>query len=319
MNSIEQQLASRMHGMVEDETGAAPTEVLLVQGRSALRRRRAKVGGAVVAAAVAIGAVAGAVSWSAPSQAPPGQAQQDDTPAVRLAAAVAASDNISYRVRVSTRSVADSERGASEEITEGAFDPATRTGYLNEATPGNPNAYLERLVDGVRYVGCANCDDKWKQYPGTHDRLAYAEAMNAVASASADPEALFEAFTQAGAKITQTDTGFHFVVNTKDRYGENPVALVGDVKLGADNRIASVTYEETITVSDTRDPNPPATTTTDGAVTTTDGAEPTTTTDAQPVTKSYSSTNVVTVELFDYGTPVSVERPTDVVVMEENK
>ena len=304
MNSIEQHLASRMHGMVDDETGAPPTEILLTRGRSARRSRQTKVGGAVVAAAVAIGVVAGAVSWTAPSQAPPGQAQQDDTPAVRLAAAVAASDNTSYRVKVTTSNVADT--------TEGAFDPATRTGYLTEASPGNPNAYMERLVDGVRYVGCANCDDKWKQYPGTHDRLAYAEALNGAASASADPETLFDALTQAGAKITQSDAGFHFEVKTTDRYGEYPVTLVGDVKLGADNRIASVTYEETVTVPKTKDREQPA-------ATTTTGSEPTTTTETSKPTEFVSSTNVVTIELSGYGTSVTVERPTDVVVVQENK
>jgi hypothetical protein len=305
MNDFETRLADRMHDVADGVSGLPPTENLLARGRLGRRKRQSVFGGAVVAVAVAAGVVTAAMQPSAPGQTP--DAAQGAA-AVRLAAAVKASDNISYRVKVTTSNEPDGQRDAWTERTEGAFDPATRTGYLSEVVPEGRNGYLERLVDGVRYTGCENCDDQWKQYPGTQDRLAYADAMNGVASASADPEALFDMLTQAGAKITQTDTGFHFEVNTKDRYGEYPVTLVGDVELGQDNRIASVTYEETITVPDTKDAEPPATTTT--------GPQPTT--EAPKVTSYVSSTNMVTVELYDYGTPVQVERPTDVVVVQEN-
>jgi hypothetical protein len=311
MNDFETRLAGRIHNLADAENGAPPTENLLARGRSGRRRRR-MVGGALVAAAVAAGVLAGTVSWSAPGQTP--DQPTVAAPAVRLAAAVAASDNVSYRVRVTTSYGTDSERPATTSVVEGAFDPATRTGYLNSVPqPGTGGAALERLVDGIRYTGCEYCDDQWKQELGTHDRLAYADAMNGVASASADPEALFDALTQAGAKITQTDAGFHFEVDTKDQYGEYPVTLVGDVKLGQDNRIASVTYEETVSIPKTNGPGPAPTVTT-----TTDPGQPTTTTEAPEPTEFYTDTQLVTVELFDYGTPVRVERPTDVVVVQEN-
>jgi hypothetical protein len=264
MNDFETRLAGRLHDLATGETGTPPTQSLLVRGRQARHRRRIAVTGFATAVVVAAGAVTAAVS-SASS--PP---LAEETAAVRLAAAVATSDNTSYRVKVRV--------GAN--ITEGAFDPATQTGYLNSAAPGDGVVYQERLINGVRFVSSSGSRDVWKQYPDTHDRLAYDKALNSAASASAAPEALFEALTQAGAVITKSGAGFHFEVTID---GDLPVTLVGDVTVGADNRIAAVAYEETLHFEKNG--------------------------------HTEVSTESVTVELSEYGTPVTVEQPANVVVV----
>lgn len=274
MNTFETRLADRMHDVAEAETGGTPpTENLLSRGRQARLRRRAVLTGGMAAVVVAAAVVTSVVPWSAPET--PVAREAQETPALRLAAAVAASDDISYRVKVTWAS-----GGKVLQTTEGAFDPASRTGYLNSASPEAEVVYYERLIDGTRFVSSSGSRDKWKQYPDTHDRLAYDSALNSAASASADPKALFDLLVAAGAVITQNDAGFHFEVTANQEQ-----TLVGDVTLGADKRIAKVTYDETFRSGKNGDVS--------------------------------TSTSSMTVELSDYGTPVRVERPTDVVVVQK--
>lgn len=275
MNDFETRLTGHMLDVAEAETGGTPpTQHLLTRGRQARLRRRAVLTGGLAAVVVAAGVVTSVVPWSTPE--PPPVAEQAPTPAVRLAAAVAASDDISYRVKVTW-----SGAGGIMQVTEGAFDPATRIGYLNSSTPAAPDlVYYERLVDGTRFVGSSGSRDVWKQYPGTHDRLAYDSALDSAASASADPKALFDLLVAAGAVITQNDAGFHFEVSPDEEH-----KLVGDVVLGADKRIATVTYDETWRIGKNGDVE--------------------------------TSTLSMTIELSDYGTPVQVERPVDIVVVQK--
>lgn len=271
MNTFETRLADRMHDVAEAETGGTPpTEHLLSRGRQARLRRRAVLTGGMAAVVVAAAVVTAVVPWSAP-ETPAAQ----ETPALRLAAAVDASDDISYRVKVTWAS-----GGKVLQTTEGAFDPASRTGYLNSSSPEAEVVYYERLIDGTRFVSSSGSRDRWKQYPGTHDRLAYDSALNSAASASADPKALFDLLVAVGAVITQNDAGFHFEVTAGQEQ-----TLVGDVTLGADKRIAKVTYDETFRIGKNGDVS--------------------------------TSTSSMTVELSDYGTPVRVERPTDLVVVQK--
>jgi hypothetical protein len=274
VNDFEARLTGRMYDVAEAEAGGTPpTQHLLTRGRQARLRRRAVLTGGLAAVVVAAGVVTSVVPWSTPE--PPPVAEQAPTPAVRLAAAVAASDDISYRVKVTW-----SGPGGIMQVTEGAFDPATRTGYLNSGVPGVEVAYYERLIDGTRFVGSSGSRDKWKQYPGTHDRLAYDSALDSAASASADPKALFDLLVAAGAVITQNDAGFHFEVSPDQGH-----KLVGDVVLGADNRIATVTYDEAWHIEKNGDVE--------------------------------TSTSSMTIQLSDYGTPVQVERPVDIVVVQK--
>jgi hypothetical protein len=272
VNDFETRLANRMNDVAAE--GTPPTQHLLTRGRQARLRRRAVITGGLAAVVVAAGVVASVVPWAAaPSQTVAEEGPQ--TPAVRLAAAVAASDDTSYRVKVTWTG----QRGILQ-VTEGAFDPATRTGYLTSGSPGIEGAYYERLVDGTRFVSSSGSRDVWKQYPGTHDRLAYDIALDSAASSSADPKGLFDLLVAAGAVITQNDTGFHFEVSPDDGH-----TLAGDVVLGADKRIATVTYDETWTIGKNGEPE--------------------------------ASTSSMTLEFSDYGTPVQVERPVNIVVVQE--
>lgn len=276
MNNFESRLAGRMRDVAEAETGGTPpTQDLLTRGRQARLRRRAVVTGGLAAVVVAAGVVTSVVPWSTPDTPPP-VAEQAPTPAVRLAAAVAASGDISYRIKVTW---AD-QRGILQ-VTEGAFDPASRTGYLNSSAPAAPDlVYNERMIGGTRFVSSSGSRDVWKQYPGTHDRLAYDAALDSAASASADPKVLFDLLMAAGAVITQNDAGFHFEVSPGQ--GDK---LVGDVVLGANNRIATVTYDETMRIEK------------NGVVD--------------------DTTWSMTIELSDYGTPVRVEQPVNIVVVQK--
>jgi len=267
MNTLDAQLASRLHDMVDGEVGAEPpTQMLLTRGRRARHRRAA----AVVTASLAVLTVGGVAATAAVQSSAPSRpaVTAAETPELQLVAAVAASENVSYRVRVRSGS----------ETTEGAFDPGTATGFLNSSSSTGGVVYLERLINGVRFVSSSGSKDKWKQYPGKHDRLAYDRALNSAVGASADPKQLFETLRRAGAKVTQAGAGvYHFEV---EHSGDT---FVGDVALSADKRIAKVTYKRT-----SRDEK-----------------------DGQAVT----STSLVTVELSGYGLPVQVKRPTDVIIV----
>jgi hypothetical protein len=206
-----------------------------------------------------------------------------EAPRLQLVAAVAASENISYLVKVTANHNPASDTGA--EATEGAFDPETATGFLNSSQSTGGVVYFERLIKGVRFVSSSGSKDKWKQYPGKHDRLAYDRALNSAVGASADPKQLFATLRRKGATITQTSAGvYHFEVKQAGVSGTtNSDTFVGDVVLGADKRIAKVTYERTSQHEK----------------------------DGQTAT----SASLVTVELSGYGLPVQIKPPTDVIVV----
>jgi hypothetical protein len=183
-----------------------------------------------------------------------------DTPQLRLAAAAAASQNISYRVKVTItlKNALPPKDGLPEPVssswmTAGAFDPASATGYLDSPYTGLRPAIdagfeHERLIDGVRYVGGRdgaapdNGEIVWSRYPGTQDHLDFDLALNGGLTVTSDPQELFRVLRDAGANVTETVPGtYHFTVTvTNDRLIDH---LVGEVKLGADNRIATVTYD----------------------------------------------------------------------------
>lgn len=224
----------------------------------------------------------------------PGGAGGDQPPVVvaesanlQLVAAVTASENISYQVKL-TRGT--EKEPASLSTTKGAFDPAAATGYLDSTSPGADVVYTERLIDGVRYVGSSG-SKAWKQYPGKHDRLAYDHNLNGAVGASADPEQLFAALREAKAVITKSGKNtFHFESNRPydNQWATGTVTLTGDVTLDADNRIGKVAY----TLTDKGQMKPGV----KGGL-------------------AYDSTQLFTLELSNYGVPVKVEKPTNVVVV----
>lgn len=280
MNGFEVRFADHLHDVVDGEVGSVPpTQVVLARGRRGRRRRAV----ALATASFAVLAVGGIVATSvAPPQKPSPPVAGTQTPQMKLAAAVVASQNISYRVKVTAG--LPSDRG-SRGTTEGAFDPETATGTLSSTQPDGGNVYQERLVGGVRFTGCSGCGGKWKQYPGKQDRLAYDKALGGVAGSTADPERLFDALRQQGAKITQAGAGsYHFeVVLTGESGVVQSDTLVGDVTLNADKRISKVDYQRTTKV--------------------------------EKKGKTYTDSYLVTVELSGYGTAVKINKPTDVVVV----
>ena len=245
MNSFDTRLAERLHVMVDGETGSAPpVGSVLIRGRAAGRRRTAlRVAGASLAVLVAGGVVATVAHPGTPR--PPGTAAQ--APRLTLAAAVSASENISYRIRMSV--AVKSVPGSAVDVSTGAFDPATATGYLHTPAEDGPGFGEQRLVGGVRFLGDAGADRKisWRRVPGRYTSLDFTGNSAGGLSASADPAALLETLRNANAVITSSGPDayhFTFAVATKDLLPSSLYdRFAGDVTVGADHRIAAVTYE----------------------------------------------------------------------------
>ncbi|MDG4823882.1 hypothetical protein O7635_18660 [Asanoa sp. WMMD1127] len=283
MNNLDERLADGLHGIVDGEGDSAPpVGTLLERGRRARRRRRSAIAGSTLAV-VALAAV-GVAAVAQPS--PVGERTAAATtptgsPQLRLASAFETSKDISYRIRVTT----------GELTYEGAFDPRTDTGYVR--VPLDDSVMTELLVDGTRYVGGERPQGelppdkdgpgetygRYGQYPGRHDHLSLvAEAGTVLGAAAPDPAALGEALRQADATVTENGDGtLHFAYRVERADGSNAVA--GDVTLDADGRIGKVTLTDTW----------------------------------QSTVKNSTGTSTATLDLFDYGVEVRVDRPTDVV------
>ena len=292
MMDLEEQLAA---GMRERVVGLALTTDVVGEaarrhrGRVAVQRIGYAVGVVGLAGAIAAGVTIGGSRSGSPPTTPAVAA-----PEMRLASAIAATEKISYQVRV-TELYRGQQFGAEAKpsITVGAFDPATASGYLQSRWTGaEESAYYERLIDGVLYISSSGSKDKWKQERGTHDRLRYESnargAVSEAVGASADPEMLFDALRESGAKITEEGAGvYHFELALKPEVSPRTrveQSIAGDVTVNADNRIARITYARTSEVSKDGRTEPP-------------------------------SVLDVTVELSGYGAPVNVTKPTDVVVV----
>ncbi|GAA3755183.1 hypothetical protein GCM10022225_44920 [Plantactinospora mayteni] len=207
-------------------------------------------------------------------------------PRMELAAAAAASENISYRMRLT-------ESGPDGLTYEGAFDPRTDTGYVR--VPMEDSVMTELLVNGTRYVGGepplgppppdrdgpGETYGRYGQYPGKHDRLSlYGSSDSALGAAAPDPAALFKALKDANATVTENPDGtLHFEYATQFEHGSSTTS--GDITRDGDGRVAKVLF--TFTWQSTAKG------------------------------RTDTGTSTATLELFDYGVEVKVERPTDVV------
>ncbi len=213
---------------------------------------------------------------------------QVEPASLRLATAAAASDNISYRMRLKT----GTQSGQSGLTYEGAFNPKTVTGYVR--MPQDDSVMTELLIDGTRYIGGepplgslppdkgpGETYGRYGQYPGKHDRLSLYGSQDTVLGAAApDPAALFKELKDANATTSENPDGtLHFEYTTQTTDGSSTTS--GDVTLNADGRIAKVALAGTW----------------------------------QSTAKGRTDTGTFTslLELFDYGVEVKVERPTDVV------
>lgn len=292
MNTFETRLAERLHDMADgDFDSAAPVVGVLTRGRAAGPRRAAvRVAGASLAV-LAVGGVVTTVAvhpWSTNRSA--GTVAQ--SPAITLMAAITASDGISYQIKVTQPT---GTGGVT--TTEGAFDPATSTGYLSSKWSGADVVYYERLVAGTRYTGASGMR-QWKQEPGRFDRLAYDrsddghdDGVAASAGASADPEQLLAELRDAGGKVTGTGAGvLHFEVTLKPETSPRTTlnqSIAGDVTLGPDKRIATIVYTRTSRATKDK--------------------------------LARTETTKVTMVFSGYGAPVRVEKPAGAVVAEPTK
>jgi hypothetical protein len=242
MIDIEEQLAA---GMREQAAGLTlRTDVVDAAARRYRRRtmfQRCAYAAGVIGLA---GALAGAVALGGSGSPAPPAAGAD----LRLASALAASESISYRVKVTTNSITTPDAPAM--TTDGAFDPATDTGWLRTPYTEGPGWSEERLIEGVRYAGDAGIDRvvRWKRYPGKQEGLNYDGWLDGALSGSASPDDLFKALRQAGAAVTETGTGaYHFKVTVKDLpEGWASDVIEGDIRLDADQRVARVEYERAV-------------------------------------------------------------------------
>jgi hypothetical protein len=275
---LETRLTESMHHKVD---GIALTSDVLGRATIRHRRRTATIRIASGLGVVAlVGALAAGFTMSGAPEDPVVQARP--AAAMRLANAAAASDNISYRLRLK-------DLGGTY---EGAFDPKTATGYVRK--PQDDSVMTELLINGTRYVGGeaplgplpsdkgpGEKYGRYGQYPGKYDHLSlYAGGNPVLGAAAPDPAALVKALVKANATTTENPDGtLHFEYATTFTDGSSTTS--GDVTLNADGRIAKVgfTYAWRSTAKKRLD----------------------------------KGTSVTTLELYDYGLKVKVKRPTDVV------
>jgi hypothetical protein len=296
MNTLDERLANRLHDIVDGEPDSTPpTGMLLERGRRARRQRATAMVGATCAV-LALGVATAATVATAPATSRPGVTAEAPSPqlelaspAMELASAITASENISYRIRLKT----GTPSGQGGLTYEGAFDPKTATGYVRQ--PQDDSVMTELLIDGTRYIGGepplgqlpadkgpGETYGRYGQYPGKHDRLSlYGDADTVLGAAEPDPAALFKALKSANATIAENPDGtLHFEYTAQSKDGSSTTS--GNVTLDADGRIAKVAL------------NGRWQTTAKGRLDT--------------------GTFTATLELFDYGVEVKVERPTDVVM-----
>ncbi len=194
MHNLDERLADGLHGIVDGEADSAPpVGQLLERGRRARRRRTSAVAGSTLAvlALAALGVAAVAQPESTAPDVTAGAARaQAQSPDLKLTSAFATSKDISYRIRLTT----------GELVYNGAFDPATDTGYVKVEL--DDSVQTELLIKGTRYIGGERPKGelpadkegpgekygRYGQYPGKHDQLSLYDAPGSVlGSASPDP------------------------------------------------------------------------------------------------------------------------------------
>jgi hypothetical protein len=281
MNVVESHVAERLHGLVDDLTGEAPAQAVLRRGRRARRQRQTVT---VAAASVALLAIGGGVALaekpSTATHSPSAVGAQ--APPAGLTTVLTATRSTSYQVY---ETITTKQAPGSRTTVTGAYDPATVTGYLHQAYDDGPGFTEERLVHGTRYLGEAGTDRTvhWHRLPGTFTGLDYAGSSDTTIGSTGDPDALLQKLTGAGATVTKTgpDT-YHFVLVVASK--DLPEAAVsdsytGDITVGSDHRVASITFDRNVHWSIAGKP------------------------DKGPIDI------LVTVKLSAYGTPVHVEPP----------
>lgn len=240
--NLEDQLQDSMRHRVDGITLGAD-----VLGRATRRHRshttKVKIGYGLGAAGLAGVLAAGLTLSGGPGAARTPAVVQAEPAGLILAGAAVASENISYRIRLTTDS----------RVYEGAFDPRTDTGYLR--CPKDDSVLTEFLVKGTRYIGgeaplgklpadkAGGTHEKYGrygQYPGKYDRLSiYGGSDDVLDAASPDPAALFAALKKADATTRKNPDGsLHFQYSRQEKDGSS--VTTGSATLTPDGRISTV-------------------------------------------------------------------------------
>lgn len=251
--NLEEQLVA---GMRQEVQGVTLTNDVLGRARKRHGRRAAlvRLGYGLGVIGVAGALVAGVTLNGAPADKPPAAADNPATsPALRLAGAATATDSTSYRITYGSKGSATRDGkpagSAVQPNWEGAFDPKTNTGYARQSL--EHGVLTEILVNGTRYIGTEPRPDGVKptgeheafsvygQYPGTHDRLSFGlGAAGVVAATTPDPTGLLRALKEANATTTEKPDGtLHFRYTVKDTATS---VYDGDVTLDGNGRISKV-------------------------------------------------------------------------------
>lgn len=285
---LEDRLIESMHHRVD---GIALTGDVLGRATSRHRRRTAMIRAGY---GLGVAGLAGVLAAGLAVGAGPGPRAGTEAPAVRaapaamrLANAADASGNLSYRLRLRTGTGPGESRGLT---TEGAFDPRTDTGYLR--TPQPDSVQVELLIDGTRYAGGepptggsptggrGETFGRYGQYPGKHDSFRYWSTDAVLVKAGPDPGSLARALREVDATTSENPDGtLHFAYRTSTVDGLAEAS--GDVVLDRDGRIAKITLASAWR--------------------------------STAKGKPASGTSTSTLELYDYGVEVRVQRPADVV------
>jgi hypothetical protein len=284
-------LSSRLHQLAGPEpTSEPPVATILRRGRRGRRRRRAVTVLTAMLTAVAIAGVATGIANVAaePEQKQASRGGAATTPKLDLVAAIAASQNISYNVRINIalRKVPgvpfneEDQRlwdyvGEKGHDVVGAFDPNTSTGFKKS------DFSEDRLINGVWYM--SERGSTFTKAEGTRTTVHWGEDLT-VSAGDADPARMLTILRDKG---VTTQTGpktwhFRYEVPASRTFVMGRV-IEGDITVGDDDRVQRVKYEPTLPAGAT-DPL---------------GVAP----------RRSGVQHVITIDLFDYGTPVRVEVP----------
>lgn len=236
MRDFDEEIASGMHALVDDEpVSPPPTTQLLKRGKRARRYRAGAMTGGSFAVLAVVALTAVAVAGN-PADKTTNPADKETTtaakvaPQVELAAAITNSQNISFKVKLTSTTPGSSP-------IDIAFDPATSTGYMR-----SDGRMVVIQINGITYVAAWRKPGKYLLVPGRHDDglgRFWPRHM------TTDPEQLFKVLSQEHAKVTKTGPRtyhFEFEVVAPD---SPHTKVFGDIEINADNRIAKITNNVT--------------------------------------------------------------------------
>jgi hypothetical protein len=213
-----------------DDDAPAPVERLMRRGRQARRRRAVGVSAAMLGVAAVLGV--GVIGVTAETGNPSGVTVQAAD--LRLAAASAATEHETFGLRVTMRSETRTW------VREGAYDPASRAGYLSwtddygtsqEQRVIGDDVYLKLTIDGKR--------NQWRKitggagFPMTNLGDGGAPAM------SVDPSEVLAALRDNGTVKDLGGSRYSFAFRGETTSGRT---VTGTVEVGS-GKVGKVSYD----------------------------------------------------------------------------